>query len=268
MALFFVIPFRSSQTTTKWPEVCALLRRTLGSLRQQTHADFRALIVGREPPDFPLDDDRVEFVPTSLPIPDRNLDSQLLDQITKMQIGLNLAREQQADFVMFVDADDVVSNRLAAFVNERVGANGFYLDSGYEYEEDVRRLKIRRSGFHLRTSTSHVAPVDALAAIVGDSPWTGAPKDAPLYHRNTARCLRDAGHPLAALPFPAAVYVTDNGANMWWTRDRLQADAAAGTVREKLTYLGSRMNRVLISRPLTRNIREEFALHDLRFRHE
>lgn len=57
-----------------------------------------------------------------------------MDDIAKRVVaGLLSVQDLQPSHVMSVDADDCISNRIAAFVNQQKESNGWFVDSGYKY---------------------------------------------------------------------------------------------------------------------------------------
>ena len=211
--LSFVIPVRHQATVTDWGAVRPLIAATFRSVAAQREGPWRLVVVanrGTELPALPGNAElhEVDFEPVILPRrhaePDRFYSLMRLDKGRRVLTGLLRARP--VGHVMVVDYDDLVSNRLAGFVESSPAANGWSLGSGYLYSggEDALLLE---GNFHRHCGTSHIIRADLL-----DLParfeeaddekvrrWLGA-------HVFIRGDLHERGTPLGLLPFPGAVY--------------------------------------------------------------
>lgn len=268
--IHFVIPLRSAQVAASWDDVCALLDDTLRSIRNQTSDAHRTVLVCHETPpglvpgdigrDGSLDVVNVDFDP-----PGRSGDREAVyaaqehDKFRKMQIGLRCAVDHTRDdpgHVMFVDADDLVSNRIAAFVAEHPRADGWYVERGYTLRADLGRV-LPRDGMHLRTNTSHIVAARLLAPELAREPADLAGEGSALPHRNVRRLVHERGGDLRPLPFPGALYITHNGQNLWADHGRMVGFESR---RARLTQaLGTARYR-LLGRSLPWTVGVEFGL--------
>lgn len=223
--LFFVIPLRAASTAADWPGVCRLLERTLASACGQLHDDYRVVVVCHGQPKGILAPSRCEFLEVSFPPPtpgpqddrDRRLFLLHSDKGRKLLRGLERARSVPGSYVMFLDADDLVSNRLAGFVAEHAGANGWYIDRGYRMDENLRHVVFWRRRFYEECGSSYVIRSDL-------APFPQQRDDALdlsdyfvrryVGHAYVRGDLAKRGTPLAALPFYGAVY-SFNGQNFY-----------------------------------------------------
>lgn len=107
--------------------------RTLWSVYNQTDPDFKILVACHDVPVLTHEyDERVEFLRVDSPIPTTK-EEMMLDKGHKIHtIGMKI-REYGGGFTMMVDADDIQSNRIAAYVNAHPNANGFLSRNGYYY---------------------------------------------------------------------------------------------------------------------------------------
>jgi hypothetical protein len=109
-------------------------------------------------------------------------------------------------YVMVVDDDDLVSNRLADFVARHDGAPGWYVQRGYMWPTAGRML-YAHDDFSRYCGSSHIVRADLY-----DLPTRF--EDASEFlvsrllgsHVFLEEHLRARGTPLAPLPFPGAVY--------------------------------------------------------------
>ncbi len=118
-----------------------------------------------------------------------------------------------ADYIMWVDSDDFVSNRLTEFVHTHHGDDGWYSDAGYFHVAGSRTVRPLEHEFHQRNGSTHIlrADITGVPPTVEPSMTRTAVIDAvgqrrrPLDHGRPQvdrRLLRRARHPArtAALP--------------------------------------------------------------------
>jgi hypothetical protein len=104
----------------------------LDSLLAQTHPDFRIIVVCHEIPEIPqLKHPKIHALSVSFSPPARNNDEMCADKVLKLTAGITVALERGTDYVMFADGDDLVSNRIADFVAQRPGGNGWFSNSEF-----------------------------------------------------------------------------------------------------------------------------------------
>ncbi|VXD11305.1 conserved hypothetical protein [Planktothrix serta PCC 8927] len=259
--LVFIIPLKSSRLSSSWERVCQLLERTLKSVCNQTSSNFEVIIVCHEKPELSFSPPKVRYLSVDLPLPGDDYVSKEKDKMCKMLLGMIEADSMNPSHLMFVDADDCVSNRLVEYVDQNIDQNGWFIGKGYEYREDIQQLKYRSKGLHLRTNTSHIIRMDLLKPDL-TIPLAEVRRDNfILYHRDTADILERRGTPLKELPFPGMVYITDNGENMWWSQDQLSQAKKGFDLKNKLQLYLKTAYQKMITRPLTPEIQQEFYLY-------
>ena len=86
----------------------------------------------------------MHFLPVSVEVPARDNDDMVADKVLKLSAAARSARSHGYDFVAFNDADDLVSNRIGAFVADRRGANGWYTASQLFYTYGGRLMRRQR----------------------------------------------------------------------------------------------------------------------------
>lgn len=258
--LAFIIPLKSSQVSGSWDLVCKLFERTLKSVCNQTSSEFMVIVVCHEKPDIAFTHPQVTYVEVDLPLPGAEYASKEKDKMCKMLAGLIQADKMNASHVMFVDADDCVSKHLAEYVSKNIEGNGWFIDKGYEYREDVGRLKARRKNFHLRTNSSHIIKTSLLEPDMNVSFSDVKRENSILYHIDTAKILKERGTPLESLPFKGVVYITDNGENMWWSQANISTWVKNFGVKEFFKFHAGKLYQLLITRSITSSIKDEFSI--------
>lgn len=211
----FGIPLRSRETAHDWPMVSKCFNRTLWSVYCQTDPDFRIIVACHDIPELERDyDERVEFITVDAPVP-KTPDEMMVDKGYKIhEIAMRL-RENGAGFAMTVDADDIQSNRIAAYVNSHQGANGFVARSGYFYHVGDDYVR-KGAKFPNGSSTIVNYSIDDLPERHYDPPVPSQDSNPHLIrkrHGSIPEICASLGRPLDSLPFEASIYVRDTGDN-------------------------------------------------------
>ncbi len=262
--IVFLIPLKSYQVSTSWQSVCQLLERTVRSICHQTDSSFQLVVICHETPDIQFHHSAIHYINVDFSPPNsrENLNKNSLrrDKIHKIMIGLKYARCFSPNHVMFVDADDCISSRIAAFVNQHPEIDGWYFSSGYVYQEGSRWIYYRKSAFNKWCGTSHIIRFDRLSFFeqyIPSEDFFELLRD----HRALSNNLKQKGMQLQSLPFPGTVYIIGNGDNIYQSDwERLH-----NSNRGKSFF---KIKEMLKFRPLSRSLREEFGLYPLSFQSE
>ncbi len=212
--LTFIIPVRHPDNSRNWQQAMSHLQATAASVANQSLPDWAGIVVANTVADIPalpsgFAVERVDFPPNArhdqagLDV-ESFRDAFRLDKGRRVLAGLLKAR--QSRFIMIVDDDDFVSNRLAAFAGARPSANGWVVEQGYVWD-DGGSLVYRHSDFSALCGTSHIVRTD-LYKIPDrfDEASETYIKQMLGSHRFIAPHLVSAGTPLDTLPFPGAIY--------------------------------------------------------------
>lgn len=281
--LTFIIPVISKEISDNWDLVLANLRKTLTSVKNQTVSNWRVLIVSQTRPDVQYLEDKIIYVHADFKPAHKYLKSiklsavkravcrraNDLDRVRKIRVAAATLHEYRTDFVMLLEADDLVSNRLCEFVLQNKEANGWSIQKGYTWDG--------RSSYMLQTNR--------LAAISGSS-WIVKvfyemlPEDMPIdvdpttlslvssgcpFLDNGHRKMRDgmaqAGKPMQTLPFRGAIYHWGHGVNLsGQCINKDESLSLSGKIRRWWSnvffVLKNRKNRVY----LTESLESEFAI--------
>lgn len=213
--LGFAISLRSKRTTTDWDRAVLLLSRTLDSVLNQTSRDVRAVVGCHEYPDaLSIADDRISFEQVDYPPPIYK-DEWVVDKQRKREIATLSAYRMGCTYVMPLDADDLVSNRLAEFVLGQGAEFGYIVEKGYEYS-------FERDCFSYAPRLSRVCgSCGVFRWQEGDLPKTPWEPGDFAYreqvntpHPGWKRRNQEVNRPLVPIPFPAVTYVVETGQNI------------------------------------------------------
>ena len=223
--LAFITSLRHPHNSDDYARVEALLAETLASVTRQTAPHSVWVVGNRRPEILPPDAHwvQVDFdAPSALDGPRTGVAAVLRDKGSKLATGLLAARVSSPDHVMFVDADDLVSRRLAALSAANPDAAGWQIEHGYRWSADRGAIR-RQPEFHRHCGSGSIVRPDLydlpsdlragasqaeLVARLGDrlGRWFGS-------HLHLADDLEATDHPLAPVPFPGALYRVSTGEN-------------------------------------------------------
>ncbi len=173
----------------------------------------------------------------------------MLDKGHKVHtIGMKI-REYGGGFTMMVDADDIQSNRIAAYVNKHQDANGFLSHNGYYYHVGQDFIK-KGHKFPNGSSTIVKYSVEDLPSEYYDTMRPNQNSNPHIIrkrHGDIPQICAELGRPLESLPFIASIYVRETGDN----HSLMNKDESRFRVLEQILMPKIRMNEKL---------RDEFSI--------
>ena len=225
----FITTLRHPKNSISYKRVETLLERTVKSVCNQTNRNFRFIVVGNQLPQFPSVPSEMDFVRVDFKPPSALKGSKLdindcrTDKATKYFIGLLHARQYNPEYVMFLDADDVVSNKITEYANSHPDRNGWLIDKGYIYGDGGVLIRWTKE-FHMKCGTSRIVNWKLLNV---PSNFPAQPNQNYILrnvdsnflrkvlgiHRETESYFRNIGFPLEPLPFYGAIWILDTGEN-------------------------------------------------------
>jgi hypothetical protein len=135
--LVFLTSLRHPLNAINFGNVEKILERSLRSICGQIDPLFRVVVVSNVVPQIEFHDPRVvyhvvDFPPPSLTKgPVANREARFRDKGAKLLSGALLAGQFEPSYFAIMDSDDIVSRRLAGFVNSQAAAPGWIVDGGY-----------------------------------------------------------------------------------------------------------------------------------------
>ena len=247
--LCFIMALKSKLVSKDWERVSHLFENTIRSAYNQIDPDFKIIVVCHEIPRLSDQyDERVEVINVDFPPP-----SQIITELTmqdkwrKLAVGMIRVGELQPDFVMIMDADDLVSNRLSQFVNSNKSSNGWMLKQGYTYSYGSQWIYYNDNfscGSDAIVNSRLVNfPADYNAASINSCSllrWG---------HTIIGEKLAEQGTPLQQLPFLGAIQVVNHGDN----------DSHLPS-KEEFVSLRYFLGKVRRTRILSQKIKAEFSI--------
>jgi hypothetical protein len=216
--LAFIIPLKSAKFSKDWQKTSRLFERCLRSTCNQDSSLFTTIVVCNEKPDIDFEHPKVKYVYVDFIPPEKVTDPisrGLTDKGRKLLKGLDFAQHLSPSHVMFVDADDCVSNHLARYVDDHSENNGWYLNSGLKYREGDTSIYIKHRNFYRMSGTANILRFDHLN-LPAEPEYNRGYGYYKFYidHQKVRSVMIQRGSPLKPLPFPGAVYMLATGDNM------------------------------------------------------
>jgi hypothetical protein len=250
--LVFVIPLQNPETARDWAHCNALCQQTVRSALAQTHRDIRVIVVSKEfSPD--ISDERLTVLRMQFAPLANATDAPHRDKYRKIAIGLVEARKYAPCYIMKLDADDLVSSKLATIVHAKGHKPGYFIERGYRWSEGSR-LVHPIGDFHLACGSSNIiwCEPNELPSSEDDDP--SAYPILRFGHSITVHEFEKLGTPLMPIAIPSAIYINGHGNNM---SVRFPGGGISHNKPNWKFYLGQALEMRKL-RPLTRSMRREF----------
>jgi hypothetical protein len=265
----FVIPFKSRMRSKNWEMDCALLNRTISSVLSQSSKNYKCYVVYSDLPDKPAQDNKVIWVQFPFPF----LESHQIgdeercavqyglgkflpnfyDQGKKSLYGSSFAKKDNCSYIMSLDADDLLSNKLVNFIDNNLTyqSSGWYVNKGYMYaEKSSFLLKVPANMNYVCASVNIirndlVPEPDFSKKMYQDFQFFSSHAYMPEGLKNNYNEI------LQPVPFYCTTYVLHNG--------NFFTDSSHIT---KIS-LKNLLKRLIRGKFLSRSIREEFGIYNL-----
>lgn len=217
--LLFIVPLKSKLVSKDWDLVCKLLNRCLNSICNQTNSNFMVLVSCHEIPDTNYNNDsRIKFLQVDFPPPNLKKTSEdyslkEADKGKKILFATEYSKNLHVNYVMTVDADDCISNKISEFVNKkgRDTLPGWYINKGYLYPEGKKYAYLNLKNFHTICGSCVIIKPELIFLMFKNNFWFD--------HQVTKF---DNGIYLRPLPFPGALYSMLNGTNHVLDRNEMK----------------------------------------------
>lgn len=174
----FVIPVKPKNVSKDWNYENLLLERTVKSICSQTDQHFRLIIVYTDRPDIIVNHPNIIF--THYPLKavhanefedldyvlkhySREYAEKMMDKGKKIHYGCKKGIEAGCSYLMGVDSDDLISDRVAEFVNRNSNTNkaGWRIKKGYIYKENSPLL-IKKKDIQNINGSTHIIRKDLI----------------------------------------------------------------------------------------------------------
>ncbi|MBB6610328.1 hypothetical protein H7F15_04700 [Pontibacter sp. Tf4] len=263
----FVVPFRGKANSKNWHYDQLLLQRTINSILNQIDRRFKIFLVYTDYPelDITADLDLIEYIKFPfeymsynemvLNIHDQKHAATWLERNTdkgkKILWGCKYAIAEGCTYIMQVDSDDLISNKIVSHVLRNQGEPGWYISKGYIYIEKDEILIKQPDKMNFINGSTHI-----IKAELVNIPDFTSKEITDYYFFNAHGYLKDRIKQnfkleLKQLPFYANVYVASG-----YNQSNINALVQLNSIKNFLKL-------ILRFKLLTSSIRNEFGLYAL-----
>jgi len=214
MNFSFAIPLKSKMVSNDWGTVLRMLSRTLRSILNQTNPNFKVFVGCHELPDVQeLRDPRIEVLQAKFDPPLYRAEF-MVDKHRKRELIAARWRDFGGGYMMSVDADDLVSNRVVEYVMTQSERRGFLVTKGYDFNESTKKIN-RAPRFYRICGTNCVINWhrDELPAQPFQREYVLFRESINHGNVGTVGFFARRGEAFAPIPFPAVMYVRSHGDN-------------------------------------------------------
>lgn len=264
--LTFVIPVKSRSVASDWRNFSQLFERTLISTCNQTDSNFRVTVVCHEIPDITYHHENVHFIHPNFAPPSKiNINTKKylidkrIDKGDKIRLGVTYAKEEfNTDYVMLVDSDDFISNKVASFVNSNGNdIPGWYVGKGYLSLSWKNILIVTKNKFNYLCGSSVIVKPNLVEHF-----FDRGKIDLYFDHRLTTI---NSDIELRKVPFFAGIYNMGNGENIHMSFQNVKRFGNHGNwvSRQSLNRLYSKFRNYSF-RLVTPRLRKEFNFYPIK----
>ena len=241
-----VVPLLAPELAKDWKHVQFCLNRTLTSILNSSSVDLQIYVICQSEPEAMISDRRIIFLKSEHSIPEGAV-AMGFDKGLKTAQGVQAAAQFEPDYVMQIDADDMISKNLFDCIIDQPGYDAYCVNCGYEWIEDSKKLT-RRYQFHRFCGTSFILRYgeDLFPA------WLGNKGNAKLIcetsHTNRAEVLLAHQYNIYYINEPKVIYVSGGQDQLMDRTKRLRRrvkDTVYGFWRDK---------------KLSHDLRDEFSM--------
>lgn len=205
-----IIPLASRLVSKDWPETCRMLQHTLASILALPRDFASVSIVGHEFPANLPTVDRCRWIAVNWDPPKReDIPGKLNDKGCKVRLGVQEAYARGAKWVMFADADDLISNRLSDLCDFE-NHDAICFQNGYSWEVGSDWLQALPK-FHLVCGTSWIMRASPRFFPI----WLGRGNHrvCDLSHNRRHEALTKEGARIQTIQAPMAIYCVGHTTN-------------------------------------------------------
>lgn len=264
--LGFVVPLKPMKESLNWESDVELLNNTIKSILNQTSNAYKVFVVHSDEPTSKLQHPNLTYVnvpfpfweyeqvkaanPEKFPTNKSRLIERRFDKGRKILWGCKHAVEEGCTYLMSVDADDLVSNKLVAFLESNSHENqaGWFIPNGYLYNSETKKM-IRQHSFHHLNGSTHIlrsdlVPIpDFTSGDWDDYSWYVA------HGWLCGRIKKCYNVDLKPLNFPAVVYIAHQS----------NISPVFSLVNKK--SFKNFVKRMLLGVKVSQSIKKEFSIH-------
>ncbi len=213
----FIIPLRNPDASHDWQKMSRLCLRTLGALTNQQSDDWHAILVCNESPKGADKIPNVTVIRSGFTVPGTDKEPRRKDKREKKMLGLEATKKINPQYVVALDADDLLHRSLVKFVGEHTYRPGWQIRHGYDWGGGL--IARKRRGYFDQGCGS--------CSILNYEECKKSPSIFMTSHTELRHYQSKEGF-LQSLPFYGAVHVLETGENLSQRRAMKPAPKVTG----------------------------------------
>jgi len=213
--ILFIIPLISQKHCKNWDETCFYLNRTLTSIEGQESDSYYTLIVCNETPNLSQNFKNTTILNTNIIINKPYcLNVGRIDKQQKVYRGLIYTRDLIPNYVMILDADDLIHKNLVSYTNQNSKYDGFIINKGFRH--DIGKSKLAKlHWFHLVSGSSVIFPYDPHDfETYNKTSYMNFYMTKIDHNKNIEKDFRTRNIKYKKVPFFAAIYTRGHGGHL------------------------------------------------------
>lgn len=242
----FIIPFKPKRNSNNWEQDSFYLSRTLKSLLNQKSSEYHVYVICHDLPlkiissmridyvrlpfeyiEFDKIEDRYEQMERNSYLSKRDVEY-LFDQGRKQMFGADLAKQNGYQYIMSVDADDIICKTLTCYITKHNSNKvGWYVNKGYYFFEEKRVYARQPNGMNMINGSTYIIHYSLIPQINLDALNVNSNNFFSNHLYLKTRIREFYGKELKALPFYAILYVVTNIS--WWASNKILKDKSFKT---------------------------------------
>lgn len=249
----FVIPLGTFPNAEYATRAMQLFNSTLRCLERQTCDRWKAIVVSDNSLTLsPSMAKKVTVIPRvgAPPLILNRVQRNREDMSSRRMQGASAALQTTTEYIMFLDADDLLHRRLVETVLNGPRDTCYYINDGYQYLYNFHRLLPLDGVFYAKCHSGVIVPANVLLQKFE----LGSAADPWQFHHHQylsrlANCRR------LAIPFRAGIYCTEHGTNNSTSLHRFFRE---GDLRSNLAYSMRLGVKLIVGKRLSRQITDLF----------
>lgn len=266
--LGFIVPIKPQKFSKNWKQDNLILERTVKSICQQKLQKFRLIVVYTDKPAIGYTHPNLYYI--NFPYGEVNVTDisdwesmkkwyspvfaeRMMDKSRKIILGCQFAQSLGCTYLMGVDSDDLVSNKLTSFIDSYGDKNcaGWRINKGYVYEENSV-VAVKNKNIWGMNGSTHIIRQDLVQIPDFATDFNLFHYSLFQSHTYTYQRLIDfKSQQLQSLPFYGVIYLIHNN-NYSSVKDIIAANALKLLIK-----------KAFMGKLVTTSLRQEFGLYQL-----
>jgi hypothetical protein len=210
-----IIPLIAREVAKDWGYTVHCLKGTLDSILALPESFIQVMIVGHDFPSSLSETQRVQFLQVDHPLPEkRTLAEKMHDKGLKIMAGVRHAHSFESRWVMFCDADDLISRKLHSYCNLD-DYDAICIERGWAWKPGSSRITRLNHFYHI-CGTSWIMRCNSQLFPTWLGTANGRERVCDIAHTLRLERLAQIGARVQMVKQRAVIYMIEHAANNSW----------------------------------------------------